>query len=55
MRKYGSFLAVIECWNQAVGSPSLPAAAVIKNVVQYDKDFGRSGYGQIAWDFQTGP
>ncbi len=23
--------------------------------IQYDKDFGLSGYGQIAWDFQTGP
>ena len=26
-----------------------------KNVVQYDKVFGLSGYGQITWDFQTGP
>ena len=28
MRKYESILAGLECWNQAVGSPSLPAAAV---------------------------
>ena len=26
-----------------------------KNVVQYCKAFGLSEYGQIAWDFQTGP
>ena len=26
-----------------------------KNVVQYDKAFGLLGYGQITWDFQTGP
>ncbi len=26
-----------------------------KNVVQYCKAFGLSAYGQIAWDFQTGP
>ncbi len=26
-----------------------------KNVFQYGKAFGPSGYGQIIWHFQTGP
>ncbi len=26
-----------------------------ENVFQNDKAYGTSGYGQITWDFQTGP
>ncbi len=42
MRKYGSLLA-------------LQMKTATKNVVQSDKAFSLSGYGQIPWDFQTGP
>ena len=34
---------------------SLQIRNATKNVAQYDNTFGLSGYGQITWDFQTGP
>ncbi len=62
MRKYGSLLALRECWKKAVGDPSLPAAAVkplilsptvclqmktaTKNVVQCDKAFSLQDMGR---------
>ena len=36
-------------------SSHLEMKKATKNVVQYGKAFGPSGYRQITWHFQTGP
>ncbi len=38
-----------------MGPSSQLGSDPIKNVVQCGTAFGPSGYGQIIWDFQTGP